>query len=116
VVHRRVALAPRTVQHLLERDGELVALALMDTARLQRITEAQGRVILALEGLSPAVGHAGLWVRRDCLSSEGLLARSVLPAAPDDLAALLRAAKQALGGAMAGVISDGQRSIRRALG
>src|SRR5215467_13051275 len=50
---RRVALAPRTVLNLLERYDELVTLALTDTPRLQRLTEAQGRVILAVDGLQP---------------------------------------------------------------
>jgi hypothetical protein len=112
---RRVAIAPRTVLHLLERYDELVALCLTDTARLQRITASQGRVILALDGLQPDVGHEVLWVLRDCLSGEVLLARSLLSAAQDDLAALLRAVKQALGVPIAGVISDGQLSIRRAV-
>jgi hypothetical protein len=113
--HRRVAIAPRTVLHLLERYDELVALCLTDTARLQRITAIQGRVILALDGLQPDVGHEVLWVLRDCLSSEVLLARSLLSATQDDLAARLRAVKQALGVPIAGVISDGQLSIRRAV-
>jgi hypothetical protein len=113
--HRRVALAPRTVLNLLERYDELVALSLTDTARLQRLTEAQGRVILALDGLQPDVGHEVLWVLRDCLSSEVLLARSLLSATQADLADLLRAVKQALQVPIAGVISDGQLSIRRAV-
>jgi len=113
--HRRVALAPRTVLNLLERYDELVTLSLTDTTRLQRITEAQGRVILALDGLQPDVGHEVLWGLRDCLSSEVLLARSLLSATHDDLAALLRAVKQTLRVPIAGVISDGQLSIRRAV-
>src|SRR6516162_1534140 len=55
--HRGVAVAPRTVTHLLERYDELLTLSLTDTARLQRITQVQGRVILALDGLQPDVGH-----------------------------------------------------------
>ena len=112
---RRVALAPRTVLNLLERYDELVTLSLTETTRLQRITEAHGRVILALDGLQPDVGHEVLWVLRDCLSSEVLLARSLLSATHDDLAALLRAVKQTLRVPIAGVISDGQLSIRRAV-
>ena len=79
---RGVAVAPRTVTPLLERYDELLTLALTDTARLQRITQAQGRVILALDGLQPDVGHEVLWVLRDCLSGEVLLARSLLSAPP----------------------------------
>src|SRR5262245_64477253 len=61
---RGVAIAPRTVMHLLERYDERLTLSLTDTARLQRITQAQGRVILALDGLQPDVGDAVRWVLR----------------------------------------------------
>jgi hypothetical protein len=79
---RGVAIALRTVMHLLERYDELLTLSLTDTARLQRITQAQGRGILALDGLQPDVGHEVLWVLRDCLSGEVLLARRLWSAPP----------------------------------
>jgi hypothetical protein len=113
--HQGVAIAPRTVTHLLERYDELLALSLTDTARLQRITAAQGRVILALDGLQPDVGHEVLWVLRDCLSGEVLLARRLLSAAQEDLVALLQEVHQALSVPIVGVISDGQLSIRTAV-
>src|SRR5919198_832175 len=112
---RGLAIAPRTVTNLLERYDELVALSLQDTARLRRLTQPQGRVILALDGLQPDVGQEVLWVLRDCLSGEVLLARSLLSATHNDLAALIREVKQALEVPIAGVISDGQLSIRRAV-
>jgi hypothetical protein len=112
---RRVRIAPRTVQHLLDRYDELVALSLVDPLRLQQVTQPQGRVILALDGLQPDVGHEVLWVLRDCLSAEVLLARSMLSATQDDLATLLREVKQGLGVPIVGVISDGQPSIRCAV-
>jgi hypothetical protein len=115
LLHRGVAIAPRTVTHLLERYDELLALSLTDTARLQRLTQAQGRIILALDGLQPDVGHEVLWVFRDCLSGEVLLARSLLSATQEDLAALLTEVQQAVRVPIAGVISDGQLSIRRAV-
>jgi hypothetical protein len=86
--HRGVAVAPRPVTNLLERSDELLALSLQDTARLQRMTQAQGRVIVALDGLPPDVGPAVLWGLRDCLSGEVLLARSLLSATQEDLATL----------------------------
>jgi hypothetical protein len=113
--HRGVAIAPRTVMHLLERYDELLTLSLTDTARLQRITQAQGRVILALDGLQPDVGHEVLWVLRDCLSGEVLLARSLLSAAQPDLAVLLRTVRQSLPVPIVGIISDGQLSMRGAV-
>ena len=112
---RGVAVAPRTVTNLLERYDELLALSLTDPARLQRITQAQGRVILALDGLQPDVGHEVLWVLRDCLSGEVLLARSLLSATHEDLAVLLRTVRQALTVPIIGIISDGQLSIRGAV-
>jgi hypothetical protein len=113
--HRGMAVAPRTVTHLLERYDELLTLSLTDTARLQRITQSQGRVILALDGLQPDVGHEVLWVLRDCLSGEVLLARSLLSATQPDLAVLLRTVRQNLQVPIVGIISDGQLSIRGAV-
>jgi hypothetical protein len=115
LVDHGVAVAPRTVTNLLERYDELLSLTLQDTARLQRITQPQGRVILALDGLQPDVGHEVLWVLRDCLSGEILLAQSLLSASHTDLAALLRRVHQAMRVPIVAVISDGQRSIRKAV-
>src|SRR5437016_10522977 len=112
---RRVAVAPRTVTNLLERYDALVALSLQDTTRLQRITQVRGRIILALDGLQPEVGHEVLWVLRDCLSGEVLLARSLLSATHDDLAHLVQEVQQALPVPIVGVITDGQPSIRAAV-
>jgi hypothetical protein len=113
--HRGVVIAPRTVTHLLERYDELLTLSLTDTARLQRITQSQGRVILALDGLQPDVGHEVLWVFRDCLSGEVLLARSLLSATQPDLAVLLRTVRQNVPVPIVGIVSDGQLSIRGAV-
>jgi hypothetical protein len=112
---RGVRIAERTVSDLLYRYEELVALRLADHTRLrERLTE-QERVILALDGLQPDVGHEVLWVLRDCLSGEVLLARSLLSATEADLAALLREVAQALPVPISGVISDGQHAIRNAV-
>jgi hypothetical protein len=113
--HRGVAVAPRTVTHLLERYDELLTLSLTETTRRQRITQAQGRIILALDGLQPDVGHEVLWVLRDCLSGEVLLARSLLSATQPDLAVLLRTVQQTVPVPIVGIVSDGQLSIRGAV-
>jgi hypothetical protein len=112
---RDVAIAERSVTNLLDRYDELLATSLSDSARLRRRLAAQERVILALDGLQPDVGHEVLWVIRDCLSGEVLLARSLLSGTAGDLAPLLREVASAVGVAVAGVISDGQTSIRRAV-
>jgi hypothetical protein len=115
LVRRGVPICVRSVGNLLDRYDELLALSLSDTARLRRITAAAGRVVLALDGLQPDVGHEVLWVLRDVLSGEVLLARSLLSSTQDDLAKLLREVKEALGVPIVGAVSDGQDSIRKAV-
>jgi hypothetical protein len=113
---RGVAIAERTVTHLGQRYEELVALRLAEQAPLQARLREQGRVLLALDGLQPDVGHEVLWVLRDCLSGEVLLARSLLSATEQDLAGLLHEVQRVLPVPIRGVLSDGQHSIRRAVG
>ncbi|HEX5503546.1 MAG TPA: ISNCY family transposase [Thermomicrobiales bacterium] len=112
---RGVAIAERSVTEQLRRYEELVALRLADRGRLRERLAAQERVILALDGLQPDVGHEVLWVLRDGLSGEVLLARSLLGATEDDLAPLLREVAEALPVPIAGVLSDGQAAIRKAV-
>jgi hypothetical protein len=112
---RGVDIAERTVTHLLYRYDELLALALSDPSRLREITAKEGRVILALDGLQPDVGHEVLWILRDCLSGEVLLAKSLLSATAQDLGTLLTSVAQALPVPIVAVLSDGQHSIRKAV-
>jgi hypothetical protein len=112
---RGVEIAERSVTNLLDRYDELLAVSLTDSARLRGARGGQGRVILALDGMQPDVGHEVLWVVRDCLSGEVLLARSLLSGTADDLVPLLREVADAVGVPVEGVISDGQTSIRRAV-
>jgi hypothetical protein len=112
---RGVVICQRTVTNLLDRYDELLALRLSDSQRLADITARHKRVILAIDGLQPDVGHEVLWVLRDCLSGEVLLARSLLSSTEKDLAALIAEVKKNLSAPVAGVISDGQHSIRNAV-
>ena len=114
LVRRGVPLAERSVLNLLDRYDELRALATAEPRRLRRLLQGQGRVVLAIDGLQPDVGHEVLWVLRDCLSGEVLLARSLLSASTADLATLLAEVRTALPAPITGVISDGQETIRRA--
>ena len=112
---RGVPIAERSVTNLLQRYEELVALRLAEHTRLRERLAEQGQVILALDGPQPDVGHEGLWVLRDCRSGEVLLARSLLGATEEELVPLLREVADALPVPLAGVISDGQASIRNAV-
>lgn len=106
-------ISERTVTNLLDRYDELLAVSLGDDKRLKELTLEQGRVILALDGLQPDVGHEVLWVLRDCISGEILLARSLLSGRQEDLAELIRTVTEILDVPIEGVVSDGQSSIRK---
>jgi mutator family transposase len=115
LTRRGVTIALRSVSNLLDRYDELRALAAVDRERLHVLLHKQRRVILAIDGLRPDVGHEGLWVLRDCLSGEILLARSLLAATTKDLKAMLTEVRQALPVPIKAVVSDGQESIRKAV-
>ena len=112
---QHVAIAPRTVTYLLARYEELLALRLADQTRLKESLTQQGHVILAIDGLQPFKTQDVLWVLRDTLSGEVLLARSLDSARQEDLADLLREVKQALPVPILAVVSDAQRPIRLAV-
>jgi hypothetical protein len=115
LVRRGVPICLRSVGNLLDRYDELLALSCTDRARLRRITAKSARVILALDGLQPDVGHEVLWVLRDVLSGEVLLAKPLLSSCRDDLAKLIGEVRDALPVPIVGVVSDGQTSIRKAV-
>ena len=121
LVARGVAIAERSVTELLHRYEELVALRCADAQGLRARLAGQGGVILAIDGLQPDVGHEVLWVLRDCVSGEVLLARSLLGATEADLVPLFEEVRHALEGVppdepipIRGVITDGQHSLRKA--
>lgn len=108
---RGVCVSQRSVSHLLERYDELLAVWLSDKERLKTIANNQRRLILAIDGMQPSVGHEVLWVIRECLSGEILLAKTLLSSRNEDLAALLLEVNHTLDVPIVGVVSDGQQSI-----
>ena len=118
LLSRGVSITERSVTHLMQRYEELVALRILDHERIKMRLQQQGHVILAIDGLQPDVGHEVLWVVRDCLSEEILLARPLLSSTQGDLTALLTEVKcqlKQLEVAVKGVISDGEETIRSAV-
>ena len=92
-----------------------MALRFTDRDRLKEKLWAQGRTVIAIDGLQPDVGQEVLWVVRECLCGEVLLARSLLSGTSEDLAPLLQEVADALEVPIEGVISDGQHAIRKAV-
>jgi len=115
---RGISVAQRNVTYLMQRYEELVTLRITDHERIKARLQKQGHVILALDGLQPDVGHEVLWVVRDCLSAEILLARPLLSSTQGDLTALLKEAKALLEELVVpvkGLLSDGEETIRSAV-
>src|SRR6266700_150693 len=118
LLSRGVSITERSVTHLMQRYEELVALRILDHERIKMRLQQQGRVILAIDGLQPDVGHEVLWVVRDCLSEEILLARPLRTAEQGDLTTLLTEVKaqlERLEVPVKGVISDGEETIGSAV-
>lgn len=112
---RGVGLAPRSILNLVYRYEELVALRVGDLAAHAAQLQAQGEVVLALDGMQPDVGHEVLWVLRDCRSGTILLAQSLLSGREAELVGLIQQVQAALPVPITAVISDGQHSIRNAV-
>jgi hypothetical protein len=115
LVERGVSISQRNVTYLVEQYDELVALSVSQAPERRERLQAQGRLILAIDGLQPEVGHEVLWVVREVLSGEVLLARSLLSSTEGDLVPLLREATVGLEVPVEGVVSDGERSVRNAV-
>ena len=119
-IHRQlreqgVVIAERTVEYLLARYDELVSVSMADRERLEAVFARQGRMIVALDGLQPTKGQEVLWVIREVLSGEVLLARSLLSSSHTELKELLQEALSGWQARVVGVISDGQQTIRQAV-
>lgn len=112
---RGVSVSERTVSNLLARYDELVALEMGNIERIGKIVAQQSQVILAIDGLQPQVGHEVLWMIREVISGEILLARPLLSSSSEDLIPMLVQVKQGLSVPIVGVVSDGQTSIRKAV-
>lgn len=107
---RGLTIGERTVLNLLARYEELVALHITDHERLQSLVQKQGRLILAVDGLKPDVGHEVLWVVRDCVSGELLLARSLLSERESDLVTLLKEVQDIFSVPVYGIIKSSQET------
>jgi len=85
---REISLCESTVLHLVHRYEELVSLHINDARRLQARLSQQGSVRLEPIKRQPDVGHEVLWLIRDTISGEILLARALLSSAHEDIATL----------------------------
>lgn len=113
-----MSIAQRNVTYLMHRYEELVYLHITDSERIKAQLQKQGQMILALDGLQPDGGHEVLWMVRECLSEDIVLARPLLSRTQGDITAVLQDVKQLLEPlkiAIKGIISDGEETIRSAV-
>lgn len=115
LLKRGVQIAERTVAHLIERYEELVTVHVTDRERIAEILKKQGKAILAIDGLQPDAGHEVLWVIREVVSHEILLARPLLSSATVELETLLQEVNAVIPVPVKGIISDGQKAIGAAV-
>lgn len=115
LTNKGLIISPRTVSNLLDRYDELLAVSLTDNERLKHIISRQKYVILAIDGMQPDVGHEVLWVIRDCISQEILLATTILSSKAEELKQILTEIAQKLPIPIKGIVSDGQQSIQKAV-
>jgi hypothetical protein len=109
-----VPISDRRVQDLFDVYMALISTDITeDSVRLAKL-KAQGKIILGLDAAQPDRDAESLWVFRDTLSEEILLAFSWACADASFLPAHLRKIK-ALGVPVTGVISDGQKIILSAV-
>ena len=102
---RGLQIGQRNVSYLIECYDELVTRSVDRSARRERL-RCQGRAILAIDGLQPDAGHEVLWLIREVLSREVLLARPLFSSARPELANLLRTASSDLDVPVVGAVSD----------
>lgn len=112
---KRLSVSQRSVSHLLDRYDELVTTSLSNNPQRRARIEQQQKVILAIDGMQPDVGHEVLWVIRECPSGEILFAKTSLSATHETLAELLKTVVQELTVPVIAVVSDGQHSICKAV-
>jgi hypothetical protein len=115
LVERGVSISQRNVTDLLDGYDERVARRSSEGPERRERLQAQGRLLLAIDGLQPDVGHEVLWGGREGLSREVLLARRLLSAAERELTPLLREAVAGLEVPVVGAVSDGPHAIRHAV-
>ena len=115
LVRRGVPIRARGVADLRDRSDAWLALSGSDGERRRAVAAQAGRVVRAIDGPHPDARHAVLWVIRDLLSGEVLLARGPPSSSQDDLAKLRGAVQGASPVPITGVVSDGRTSIRQAV-
>ena len=116
LIGRGVAVSERTVTNLLDRYDELLAVALTDDRRLGRLlAEAGPRSSWPSTGCSPTSGTRCCGSSATACPARSCWPRACCPPASRTWPTCWREVRDALPVPIAGVVSDGQHSIRKAV-
>ena len=103
-------IAERSVDYAMQTWQELATASVLRDRRRIAALQAQGGIILGIDGLQPEKGHETLYLLRDAISHTNLLTRSLTNSSATHLAALIEEVK-AMGIPILGVVTDKQHSL-----
>jgi len=111
-----VPTSERYAQSLYERYQALLTASLTDHIQsvLAEVTQQNGGIILAMDGVQPEKGNETLYVIREVFSGTVLAARNMKSGLAAELKTLIQPVID-LGFPIVGIVSDGQSSIRVAM-
>lgn len=111
-------ISEREIENLAELFGALMSGAHLDDAELIKELKKAGRMVLSIDAAKPLKDDDLVWFIRDVLSGNTLAAKTLRSSTATDLRAFLRPVKEFAeqhGIAILGVISDGEKNIRKAI-
>lgn len=112
---RNVSISERGVQNLYEAYSLLLSCTVAERIAEKRSQiEANGGMIISLDGVQPEWGNETLWVVREVLTGTTLAAKNLATSDTASLMELLRPVSK-LGLPILGVVSDAQKAIRLAV-
>jgi hypothetical protein len=111
-------ISEREVNTLYDLYGALVSGATLEDSSLIAAVKRNRALVISLDGAEPMLGHETVWFVRDLITGRTLLAAPLRSKTTDDLVRLLTPVREfanRLGVPLAGVVSDGESSVRKAV-
>ncbi len=110
MIRRNVPICLCSASNLIRRHDEMLGLVFREEIRTQKIrwsTEQCGIALLAIDWFPPVIGTQFLWIIRDTMSGEVLIAKRIELATPGHLFQMVNSVKRMLPVPVVGIIYDG---------
>lgn len=116
LLQRGVQTSERNVQKLYERYSLLLRASLGDHVKqaLEQVVEEHKGIVLSIDAVQPEKGNESLYVIREVLSGTIVAAKNVKSSSSTELKEFIQPVLD-FGFPVLGFVSDGQRSIRKAI-